>query len=66
MIPAELQDDAMKLIEHYDAWSEEYVRLRPGGVRDPNVPYVFVGPKGFPFPVEAEKNFLNKYAMMTI
>ena len=64
LIPIDLQGDALRLIEHYDAWLAEYDRVRPGGVRDPNVPYVFVGPQGFPFPVEAEKRFLERYARM--
>ena len=65
LIPADFQEDALRLIEHYDAWSAEYDRLRPGGVRDPNVPYVFVGPQGFPFPAKAEQHFLEKYEKMT-
>jgi hypothetical protein len=64
LLPADLQKDAMRLIEHYDAWQEEYDRLRPGGVRDPNVPYVFAGPKGVPFPADAEQHFIDRYKKM--
>ena len=64
LIPADLQVDALHLIGHYDAWLVEYDRVRPGGIRNPDVPYVFVGPRGSPFPVDAEKHFLEKYATM--
>ncbi|MCP4341246.1 MAG: hypothetical protein GY799_20775 [Desulfobulbaceae bacterium] len=62
IIPTDLQQDAVRLLEHYDAWSAEYERLRPNGVRDPKVPYVFVGPQGYPFPADAEQRFLARYA----
>lgn len=62
MVPTILQQDALRLLEHYDAWSAEYERLRPGGVRDPKVPHVFVGPLGYPFPADAEQRFLARYA----
>jgi hypothetical protein len=65
MIPAELQDDALLLIQHYDAWMDEYERLRPDGIRNPDVPYVFVGPQGTPFPREAERNFMLRYEELT-
>jgi hypothetical protein len=65
LIPPEYQEDAHALLRHYQAWLEEYDRVRPGGVRDPEVPYVFVGPKGFPFPVEAETRFLALYERLT-
>jgi hypothetical protein len=65
LIPGNLQPDALKLIEHYDAWLREYDRVRPGGVRDPNVPWVFVGPQGVPFPVESEKRFMELYEELT-
>jgi hypothetical protein len=64
LIPGNLQVDALRLLEHYDAWLAEYYRLRPGGVRDPKVPYVFVGPLGFPFPVDAERRFVEQYAAL--
>ena len=64
LIPRDLQPDALQLLEHYDAWLAEYNRLRPNGVRDPNTPYVFVGPQGFPFPGKAEERFLSRYAVL--
>jgi len=66
MIPADLQSDAIQLIQHYDAWTAEYERLRPGGVRDPDVPYVFAGPGGVPFPITAEQRFLARYATLIV
>ncbi|MBI5932630.1 MAG: hypothetical protein HY867_02895 [Chloroflexi bacterium] len=65
LIPPDLQQDALDLIKHYDAWQEEYERLRPGGIRNPKVPYVFVGPKGFPFPVAAERNFMARFEKLS-
>jgi hypothetical protein len=66
LLPEAYQEDAMALIEHYEAWLEEYDRVRPGGVRDPGIPYVFVGPRGKPFPVEAETRFLQLYEDCTV
>lgn len=56
LIPAQLEIESRRLIEHYDRWAEEYDRVR---VRQKNndVPFVFVGPKGFPFPKDAEEKF---------
>jgi hypothetical protein len=65
LVPGNLQPDALKLIEHYEAWLREYDRVRPGGVRDPNVPWVFVGPQGVPFPIESEKRFMELYEELT-
>jgi hypothetical protein len=61
LVPSDLWGDALLLIEHYDAWAAEYDRLRPGGVRDPKEPYVFVGTKGIPFPVAAQDHFMELY-----
>ena len=64
LIPTELQEDATKLLQHYDAWVTEYHRLRPGGVRDETVPYVFVAQQGFPFPTDAEAHFMSRYSAL--
>jgi hypothetical protein len=61
LIPDDLQEEANQLVEHYNAWLAEYDRVYKDGVRDMNIPFVFVGPKGFPFPKEAEHKFLAKY-----
>ncbi len=56
LVPAQLENDSRRLIEHYDRWAEEYDRIR---VRQKNSeePFVFVGPDGFPFPSDAEERF---------
>ena len=61
LIPPELLEDAGLLIEHYDRRLEQYDRLRGGEEPDLNAAFVFVGPEGYPFPVESEKRFLNVF-----
>lgn len=61
LIPNNYHKDALKLIEHYNAWLAEYDRVRPGGVRNPKELYVFVGTKGVPFPSKSERRFMNLY-----
>jgi hypothetical protein len=49
---------AIRLLEHYDAWLEEYAKQR----QDPyasGAKFVFAGPRGYPFPVKAEQAFMN-------
>jgi hypothetical protein len=58
LIPLDLVDDAIALVEHYDAWFVEYERVR----RARDTPYVFVGPTGKPFPRESEARFRARYA----
>lgn len=57
LIPSDLVDDAIALVEHYEAWLAEYDRVQ----RERDTPYVFVGPKGKPFPVSAEARFRARY-----
>lgn len=64
LIPPELQEDAGKLIEHYDIWLEEFDRLRNTEKPDLETRFVFVGPKGFPFPKDSENLFKKKYQEM--
>ena len=61
LIPGDLTVHAFKLIEHFDAWLEEFDHQR--SIDDPNLrsPFIFVGPKGFPFPVVAERAFKAKF-----
>ncbi|MCK4663566.1 MAG: hypothetical protein KAT68_11915 [Bacteroidales bacterium] len=61
LIPIDLIDDASSLTAHYDAWLEEYVRLRPDGKRLSEPTYVFVGHKGVGFPQESEERFIERY-----
>jgi len=57
LIPSDLVDDAVELLKHYDAWFREYERVR----REGDTPYVFVGPKGVPFPTASEERFRKRY-----
>jgi len=61
LIPPELLDDAGKLIEHYDVWLELFERQRGGKEPDLETPFTFAGPKGHPFPMDAEERFRLKY-----
>lgn len=61
LIPQDLQKDASRLVVHYDAWLEEYELIRGGLEPDLETPFVFVGPKGFPFPTDAEESFRKRY-----
>jgi hypothetical protein len=64
LIPPSLRDDAGRLIEHYDCWLEEFEQLRSSQQPDLDSQFVFVGPKGFPFPSDAEVNFRNAFKDM--
>ena len=57
LIPPELIEDAGALIEHYDAWLEEFDRVRGANAHASNEQFVFVGTKGHPFPSKAEVAF---------
>ena len=63
MIPTDLLPEASLLVDHYNAWLEEYDRVRPDGVRDPNEAFVFVGipPINKPFPREASLKFISRF-----
>jgi hypothetical protein len=65
LIPQDYIEYASQLVEHYNAWLQEYEDLRPNGVRDPGVRFVFVGPKGYPFPDDAEDKFIKLYNKLT-
>jgi hypothetical protein len=62
LIPPDLRDAASELLLHYDVWLEEFERVkgsRAAGHSDTT--YVFVGPKGYPFPSEADEQFRKKF-----
>jgi hypothetical protein len=61
LVPAELKDDARKLVEHYDRWFEEYEKLRGGPAPDLDAPFVFVGPEGYPFPTLSAQRFRKRH-----
>ena len=64
LIPQELRDCASRLIQHYDVWLEEFERKRLAEKPDLETPFVFAGPKGFPFPTECDQKFRNKFQEM--
>jgi hypothetical protein len=57
LIPSELVGDAGRLVEHYDAWLEEFERERSGQEPALQSKFVFAGPLGYPFPSDADKRF---------
>jgi hypothetical protein len=57
LIPPSLIESAQQLIEHVDAWLEEYDRVRVKKTAS-NRKFVFVGPQGYPFPREAERKMV--------
>jgi hypothetical protein len=64
LIPDELREVSGRLIEHYDRWLEEYDRVRGARPHAPDEPFVFVGPKGYPFPPDADRQFAATYRRM--
>lgn len=61
LIPAALQEDASQLLAHYDRYLEEFDRVRQGNTPANDEPFVFVGPKGFPFPRTSADRFQAYY-----
>jgi hypothetical protein len=61
LVPPELRTDAALLVEHYDRWLEEFERIRGSSTPVPEQPFVFVGPKGFPFPRDAAERLQETF-----
>jgi hypothetical protein len=61
LIPPSLIEQAGALIEHYDAWLEEFDRVRGDHAPASDEPFVFVGTKGHPFPSAAEAAFKAEF-----
>jgi hypothetical protein len=61
LIPPDLQEDAGRLVEHYDRWFEEFERVRGGAAPALDEAFVFVGPAGYPFPSGAEQRFKARF-----
>lgn len=61
LIPADLTDHAVALVEHYDAWLEEFEQKRRSENPDLETKFIFVGPKGYGFPHAAEQAFVAKF-----
>jgi hypothetical protein len=66
LIPPALRKDAGDLVEHYDRWLEAYERVRETEKPDLQTPFVFVGvgDDPYPFPHEAEVNFIEVFKEM--
>lgn len=64
LIPATLQEDANQLLAHYDRYLEEFDRVRGGATPANDEPFVFVGPKGFPFPRQSADHFQQYYQQL--
>ncbi|MGH3115416.1 MAG: hypothetical protein ACRDOP_18305 [Gaiellaceae bacterium] len=64
LLPAHLVEHAGDLIEHYDRWLEEYALKREGPEADIDTSPVYVGPKGYPFPDDADRAFKETFLRM--
>ena len=64
LLPAHLVEHAGDLIEHYDRWLEEYALKREGPEADVDTSPVYVGPKGYPFPDDADIAFKETFHRM--
>jgi len=60
-IPADLLEHAAALVQHHDAWLEEFEAKRLSEVPDLSTTFIFVGPRGYPFPSAAEAAFIDKF-----
>ncbi|WP_310467476.1 hypothetical protein [Sphingomonas sp.] len=58
LLPPELFEDAEKLVEHFDAWLEEYERVRVSKSEGDKT-FVFAGPQGYPFPRDSERRIVE-------
>ena len=64
LLPAHIVEHAGDLIEHYDRWLEEYALKREGPEADVDTSPVYVGPKGYPFPDDADSAFKETFHRM--
>lgn len=60
LLPDDLQEDVDQLIVHYDVWLSEYASVVGDKEMTTETPFVFAGPKGYPFPYEAEKHLRER------
>jgi hypothetical protein len=61
LISPHLMNDAAQLVEHYDAWLEAYESIRGESSVGMQPDFVFVGPKGYPFPRHAAEAFRAEF-----
>jgi|RhiMetdeSRZDD1v2_1073273.scaffolds.fasta_scaffold92346_2 hypothetical protein len=59
LLTPDLRGPAMKLVQHYDRWFEEFERQRRSqNPQEGSAEFVFAGPQGYPFPKDAERAFV--------
>lgn len=63
LIPLHLTQDALKIIQHYDVWLEQYQRFRSEH-SNTSSQFVFAGTEGYPFPAESENRFVEYYEQL--
>lgn len=56
LLDATMIQHAVRLIEHYDVWLEEYEKTTKK--KSSTVRFVFSGPSGYPFPKDSEEAFI--------
>lgn len=61
LIPPHLIECASELVVHYDTWLEEFDRVRGDPAKSADQKFIYVGPKGFPFPRAAELAFKAEF-----
>jgi hypothetical protein len=61
LIPPELIEDAIRLIEHYHVWLDEFYKQRDSENPNLKAKFIFVRKKGFYFPRDSEQRFKDKY-----
>ena len=61
LIPSDLLEHASRLVEHFDVWLEEFEEKRKSESPDLHTKFIFVGPKGYGFPHDAEEAFIEKF-----
>jgi len=63
LIPPELKTDAIRLVDHYDAWLRAFERARAReGEPKPNESFTLPGDPSYPFPRDAERHIREVYA----
>lgn len=59
LMPLDLTKDALKIIEHYDVWLEQYKRHRTD--KNSTEKFIFAGTIGYGFPEESEQRIIEYY-----
>lgn len=62
LMPLDLTQDALKIIEHYDVWLEQYKRHRTE--KETQEKFIFAGTIGYRFPEDSEKRIIAYYKIL--